>query len=98
MDTMPNEILKTLSRLTAASDAAWAMAVRAREKGNDKSEADALRLAKDTAKEITDIVTNNKPLIDAAYEVADQDKEEQQRQMSNSKASQEHHKKEESIV
>lgn len=28
---------------------------------NDKLEADALRLAKDTAKEITDIVTDNKP-------------------------------------
>jgi hypothetical protein len=62
--------LKTLARLTALSDAAWAMAARAREKGNDKLEADALRLAKDTAKEITDIVTDNKPLIDAAYEAA----------------------------
>jgi hypothetical protein len=63
-------MLKALARLTAVSDAAWTMAARAREKGNDKLEADALRLAKDTAREIKDIVTDNKPLIDAAWEVA----------------------------
>jgi hypothetical protein len=33
-------------RLTAMSDAAWAMADRAREEGNDKLEVDALRIAK----------------------------------------------------
>jgi hypothetical protein len=80
--------------LTTVSDAAWAMAARAREKddNNDKLEADALRLAKDTVKEITDIVTDNKPFIDAAYEAAyKRDNEEQQRwrQMNNSKESQE---------
>ena len=57
-----------------------------------------LRLAKDTVKEITDIVTDNKPLIDAAYEAAykQDDKEQQQRQMNNSKAAQEEdHKRKE---
>jgi hypothetical protein len=49
---------------------AWEMPARARENGNDKLEADALRLAKDTAREIKDIATDNKPLIDAAWEVA----------------------------
>lgn len=80
-------------RLTAAFDAAWAMAARAREKGNnDKLEVDALRLAKDTVKEITDIVTDNKPFIDAANDAAyKRDNEEQQRrlQMNDSKESQE---------
>jgi hypothetical protein len=51
VDTVPNEVLKTLVRSTAASDAASAMAARAREKDNDKLEADVLRLAKDIAKE-----------------------------------------------
>ncbi len=59
-----------LARLTAVSDAAWAMATRAREKGNDKQEADALRLAKDTAKEIIDIVTNKQPFVDAVFDAA----------------------------
>jgi hypothetical protein len=74
------------------------MGCGAREKDNDKLEADALRLAKDTAKEITDIVTNNKPLIDAAYEVAYNQDDEKQRQMNNLKKSQEEDKKEEHIV
>ena len=102
VDTVPNEMLKALARLTAVSDAAWTMAARAREKGNDKLEADALRLAKDTAREIKDIVTNNKPLIDAAYEAVEQDEKEQQklRQMNkNLKASQEDdNEKEEPIL
>jgi len=100
-DTVPNEILKALARFTAASDAAWAMAARAREEGNDELEADALRLAKDTIKEITDIVTDNKPLIDAAYEAAYKqgDNEEQRRRINNPRESQEDDKKkEESIV
>ena len=87
-------------RLTAVSDAAWAMVARAREEESDKLKPDALRLAKDTVKEITDIVTDNKPLIDAAYEAAyKQDDREQQRQMNNSKAAQEEdHKRKELIV
>ena len=102
-DTVPNEILKALARLTAVSDAAWAMAARAKEKSNnDKLEADALRLAKDTVKEITDIVTDNKPLIDAAYDTAykqDDKEQQQQQQMNNSKAAQEEdHKRKEPIV
>lgn len=100
VDTVPNEILKAIARLTVVSDAAWATAARAREKGNDKLEADALKLAKDTVKEITDIVTNNKPLIDAAYETAynQGDKEQQRRRMNNSIESQEADKKKEPIV
>jgi hypothetical protein len=66
-----------------------------------KLEADALRLAKDTAKEIIDLVTNNKPLIDAAFEAAaayDQDDEEEEQQMNNSKESQEDYERKEPIV
>jgi hypothetical protein len=101
-DTVPNELLKALARLTAVSDTAWAMVARARDEGNDKLEADALRLAKDTLKEITDIVTHNQSLIDAAYDAAykqDDNKEQQQQQMNNSKAvQQEDHKRKEPIV
>jgi hypothetical protein len=98
-DTVPNELLKALARLTAVSDTAWAIAASAREKGNDKLEADALRLAKDTVKEITDIVTDNKPLIDAAYDAAYKQGNDEQRQMNNSKAAQEEdHKRKEPIV
>jgi len=106
-DTVPNELLKALARLTAVSDAAWAMVARARDEGNDKLEADALRLAKDTLKEITDIVTHNQSLIDAAYDAAykqddnkeQQQQQQQQQQMNNSKAVQEEdHKRKELIV
>lgn len=87
------------ARLTAVSDAAWAMAARAREEGNDKLEADALRLAKDTVKQIRDIVTDNKPLIGAAYEVAyNHGDEEQPRQINNLKVSQEKDNEREPIV
>jgi hypothetical protein len=78
VDTLPNEVLKNIARLTAVSDSAWSMAARAKESKNDKLEADALRLAKDTAKDITEIVTNNKSLIDAAYDVAIVKHDEQQ--------------------
>jgi hypothetical protein len=99
VDTVPNQILKALARLIAVSDTAWAMAARAREKGNDKLEADAVLLAKDTVKKITDIVTDNKPLIDAAYEAAYKQDNDEQRQMNNSKATQEEdHKRKERIV
>jgi Na+/phosphate symporter len=99
-DTVPNELLKALARLTAVSDTAWAMVTRARDEGNDKLEADALRLAKDTLKEITDIVTHNQSLIDAAYDAAyKQDDNKEQQQMNNSKAVQEEdHKRKELIV
>jgi hypothetical protein len=91
VDTLPNEVLKNIARLTAVSDSAWAMAARAKEKGNDKLEADALRLAKDAAKEIIDFVTNNKCLIGSAFEAEDHDDEEQQqlREMNGLKESQE---------
>jgi hypothetical protein len=55
------------------------MAARAKEKASDKLEADALRLAKDTAKEIIEFVTTNKYLVESAFEAVDQDDEEQQR-------------------
>ena len=97
-------MLKALARLTAVSDAAWAMAARAIEKGNnnnDKLEVDALRLAKDTAIDIADIVTNNQSFVDVAFEAAtaydqDDEEEQQQRQMNkNLKASQQEDKKNE---
>lgn len=70
------------------------MAARAKEKSNnnDKLEADALRLAKDAAIGIIDLITNNQSFVDAAFEAAaaeyDQDNKEEQRQMNNSKGSQ----------
>jgi hypothetical protein len=98
-DTVPNELLKALARLTAVSDTAWAMVTRARDEGNDKLEADALRLAKDTLKEITDIVTHNQSLIDAAYDAAyKQDDNKEQQQMNNSKAVQEEDNKRKELI
>ena len=92
VETIPVEAMKFLARLNAVSDAAWAMYARGKEKGNnDKLEVDALRLAKDTAIEIIDIVTNNHSFVDAAFEAAaahDQESKEQ-RQRNNSKESQE---------
>jgi hypothetical protein len=86
-DTVPNEMLKALARLTAVSDAAWAMAARAKEKDDDKLEVVALRLAKDTAIEIIDLITNNHSFVDAAFEAVYQDSE-QYRQVNKSKTSQ----------
>jgi hypothetical protein len=71
VETIPVEAMKFLALLNAVSDAAWAMYAKGREKGNnDKLEVDALRLAKDTAIEIIDIVTNNHSFVDAAFEAA----------------------------
>jgi hypothetical protein len=100
VDTLPNEVLKNIVRLTAVSDSAWAMAARAKEKGSDKLEADALRLAKDTAMEIIDFVTNNKCLIESAFDAVDEDDEEKKqrwRQMNNLKESQEDEMKKEPV-
>jgi hypothetical protein len=61
------------------------MYARAKEKGNnnDKLEVDALRLAKDTAIEIIDMITNNQSFVDAAWEVAyNQDCRHQLQQMN----------------
>jgi hypothetical protein len=98
-DTLPNEMLKALARLNAVSNAAWAMYARAIEKGDDKLEVVALRLAKDIAIEIVNLLTDNHSFVDAAFEVAaayDQDGQKQQqlrRQMNNSKESQEGHER-----
>jgi hypothetical protein len=82
VETIPVEAMKFLALLNAVSDAAWAMYAKGREKGNnDKLEVDALRLAKDTAIEIIDIVTNNHSFVDAAFEAAAHDQEsKEQRQ------------------
>jgi hypothetical protein len=86
VETIPVEAMKFLALLNAVSDAAWAMYAKGREKGNnDKLEVDALRLAKDTAIEIIDIVTNNHSFVDAAFEAADahdqESKEQRQRKV-----------------
>jgi hypothetical protein len=96
VDTLPNEILKNIARLTAVSDSAWALAARAKENKNEKLETDALRLAKESAKDITEIVTNNKSLIDAAYDVAVVKRDEQQlRKLSISEEEEEEEQEEE---
>jgi hypothetical protein len=73
-DTLPNEVLKAIARLTAVSDEAWEMARKAKEDDEPKLRTEALRLAKDAANDITDIVTNNKSLIDSARAVEDKEK------------------------
>jgi predicted transcriptional regulator len=73
-DTLPNEVLKAIARLTAVSDEAWEMARKAKEDDEPKLRTEALRLAKDAANDITDIVTNNKALIDSARAVEDKEK------------------------
>jgi len=65
-DTMPNEMLKVIARLTAVSDEAWELARLAKQEGQHKLRQDALRLAKDTAMDIAGIVIDNPSIIDAA--------------------------------
>jgi hypothetical protein len=83
VDTLPKEVTKSLARLEAVNDAAWLLVEAAQEKGQGKLAVDALRLAKDTAKDITEIVTNNKSLIDTAYEVSE-DKEKELSELDTS--------------
>jgi hypothetical protein len=83
-NTLPVEILKALARLNAVSDTAWELVESAKEKGNLKSQTDALRLCKDTARDITEIVTNNRSLIDTAYEITDQKEKELSELVSSS--------------
>ncbi len=73
-DTLPNEVLKAIARLTSVSDEAWEMARQAKENNNHKLRTEALRLAKDAANDISDIVTNNGSLIDSARAVEDKEK------------------------
>jgi hypothetical protein len=65
-DTMPNEMLKVIARLTAVSDEAWELARLAKQGGQHKLRQDSLRLAKDTAMDIAGIVIDNPSIIDAA--------------------------------
>lgn len=65
-DTMPNEMLKVIARLTAVSDEAWELARLAKEEKQHKLRQDSLRLAKDTAIDIKDIVIDNPSIIDSA--------------------------------
>jgi hypothetical protein len=65
-DTMPNEMLKVIARLTAVSDEAWELARLAKEEGQHKLRQDALRLAKDAAIDIAGIVIDNPSIIDSA--------------------------------
>lgn len=62
--TVPYELVKCLPRLNAVSDASWTLYYNA---PDSKIEATALTLAGKTAKDIIDVVTNNKPLGDEAF-------------------------------
>jgi predicted transcriptional regulator len=73
-DTLPNEVLKAIARLTAVSDEAWEMSRQAKKDKEPKLRTEALRLAKDSALDINNIVTNNKSLIDSARTVEDKEK------------------------
>jgi serine phosphatase RsbU (regulator of sigma subunit) len=65
--TVPYELVKCLSRLNAVSDSSWTLYYSA---PDSKIRATALTLAGKTAKDIIDIVTNNKPLVDEAFKLA----------------------------
>jgi hypothetical protein len=68
VETVPLEMAKCLSRLTAISDKAWSMVERAKD---DKEKAAALALAQRTAVLILNIVTNNKAVVDDALKFSD---------------------------
>jgi hypothetical protein len=57
-----------LARLNAVSDASWKLVRQAEKDKDHKLYTEALRLAKDVSNDITNLVTNNKSLVDAAYE------------------------------
>jgi hypothetical protein len=67
VDTTPMEVMKFLARLNAVSDEAWRMVERADKAGDYKAELRALHLAKETALQIVNAITNNKTLIDNAF-------------------------------
>jgi Homeodomain-like domain len=87
-ETLPYEVLKAVARLTAVSDDAWSMAEEAKQKEDmrmSKFRQDSLRLAKEAANDIVNIVTNNESLIDSAraaeqreQELEDLEEEEEQ--------------------
>jgi hypothetical protein len=68
VETVPLEMAKCLSRLTAISDEAWSMVERAKD---DKEKAAALALAQRTAVLILNVVTNNKAVVDDALKFSD---------------------------
>jgi len=78
-ETLPHEVLKAVARLTAVSDESWSMAEEAKKDKdlkNSKFRQDSLRLAKDSANDIVQLVTNNESLIDNARAVEQTRKEE----------------------
>jgi hypothetical protein len=84
-ETVPLEVTKCLSRLNAISNEAWKMAEHAN--ASEKTKISALSLAQEAALHIVNVVTNNKPLIDEAFQFAENDDHEHSiasRQESNS--------------
>jgi hypothetical protein len=68
VETVPLEMAKCLSRLTAISDEVWSMIERAK---GDKEKAAALALAQRTTVLILNVVTNNKVVVDDALKFGD---------------------------
>jgi hypothetical protein len=66
-ETVPLEVTKCLSRLNGISKEAWDMAEKA---SNEKNKIAALSLAQEAALHIVNVVTNNKPLVDEAFNFA----------------------------
>ena len=66
--TVPYELVKCLSRLNAVSDSSWTLYYY--NAPDSKIKATALTLDGKTAKDISDVVTNNKPLVDEAFKFA----------------------------
>jgi ribosomal protein L12E/L44/L45/RPP1/RPP2 len=67
IQTVPYALVKCLSRLSVVSDASWTLYYNA---PDSKIKATALTLPGKSAKDIIDVVTNNKPLVDEAFKFA----------------------------
>ena len=63
IETLPMDLMKFVARLNAVSDEAWRVVERPDRKGDDKVKLRALKMARDTALNIVDIVTNNKTIM-----------------------------------
>ncbi|HET6808052.1 MAG TPA: hypothetical protein VFH28_03255 [Nitrososphaera sp.] len=68
--TVPYGLVQCLSRLNAVSDSSWTLYYYYNTPDSKIKAATALTLDSKTAKDISDVVTNNKPLVDEAFKFA----------------------------
>jgi hypothetical protein len=67
--TVPYGLVQCLSRLNAVSDSSWTLYYYNTPNSKIKA-ATALTLDSKTAKDFSDVITNNKPLVDEAFKFA----------------------------